>query len=542
MPQTSQRLIDAVEAGDVEEVEALCEEGEIDIDEREHEGGDTALLIACRKGCSSIVRVLLEYDANLKLTDDFGSTPFQIACGEGHVRIVRTFLRAGVDANEQARPGQDAPLHYANSPEVVQCLLQYGADVTRRGEQGKTPLFGKTNKAALDLLLKNGADPNAESYKHVTPLHEACQMGCVPIVKLLLERGAKANAMDSLERGPMHYASRWGDILAMVKILKQHGACVTWMDMRGRTPLHEACLGNHCDVAKWLVEQGCNPIDRDVNGMTALHFACLCDDFCADPRPLANWLIDTNHSLVHAVDSMQRTALHQCCSIPGGFLSQRPEMIMDLVKRGSFINARDCLGKTPLHLACLFNMPQHVHALLRHTWLNVDLNARDSFGWTGLHYACYKGLDDIVKILLAHGARVDIVNHKGRTPLHVMGISSSRGVHEGSEDESITRALEAPVRSEQKNDLYEKLLDLEKDIDQTGKSYSLLLSHGADATARDVHGNLPFFLAGTGCLLNEVYGMVRVAASQGLFESHRRAATPTDSRKRKRADADESHP
>lgn len=520
-----QRLHEAVEYWDLEAAESICERGEINIDEREEDdGGDTALLIACRKGYSSMVRLLLEYNASMSIADAFGNTPFQIACGEGYARIVKTFLRAGADPNEQTRAGRDAPLHYANTPKVVQVLLDHGADVSLQGDQGRTPVIGKTNKEALRLILEHNGDPNSESWTRVTPLHEACQMGCLPVVRLLLERGANPDALDNLQRGPFHYACRWGDIMEMVVLLKQYGASPTWRDIRGRTPLHEACIGNHIEVSQWLVGLGCHPNDRDLNGQTALHFTTQCDDFCADSRPLINWLVTKDPSLVHAVDNMQRTALHTCCSVPGGFLSQRPELLVDLVTKGSCVNAKDTLGKTALHLACLFNMPQHVVALVRH---GIDVNAKDASGWTGLHYAVYKGLDEVVKILLASGAQVNATNSQGRTPMHLVGVSSTRGVYEGREDEFITATLEAPARVEEKAGLYEKLMDLEKDIDQSSRSHTLLLSHGADATAHDSKGNLPFFLASTGCLLNEVFGMIRVAASQGLFRSdHQRVASP----------------
>jgi ankyrin repeat protein len=47
----------------------------------------------------------------------------------------------------------------------------------------------------------------------------------------------------------------------------------------------------------------------------------------------------------------------------------------------------------------------------------VDINAADSRGQTALHGAALWGFDDVVQFLVDHGAKLDIKDRQGRTPL-----------------------------------------------------------------------------------------------------------------------------
>jgi len=49
--------------------------------------------------------------------------------------------------------------------------------------------------------------------------------------------------------------------------------------------------------------------------------------------------------------------------------------------------------------------------------LGMDVNAVNSMGLTALHGAANRGSDDIIKFLVAKGARVDVQDKEGRTPL-----------------------------------------------------------------------------------------------------------------------------
>lgn len=83
-------------------------------------------------------------------------------------------------------------LHYSETPEITQCLIEAGADVNAIDHQGYTPLHVVNSMECAKILINAGANVMATTtVKKYTPLH------CVrnlQIVKLLLENGADLNA------------------------------------------------------------------------------------------------------------------------------------------------------------------------------------------------------------------------------------------------------------------------------------------------------------------------------------------------------------
>ncbi len=78
----------------------------------------------------------------------------------------------------------------------------------------------------------------------------------------------------------------------------------------------------------------------------------------------------------------------------------------------------DWEGKNALHIACkTYTANKVVLALIQHHIHKLDLNARDNRGCTPLHYLCAYGKVELVQQLIKLGARLDVKDKLGRTPL-----------------------------------------------------------------------------------------------------------------------------
>ena len=92
-----------------------------------------------------ILLILLSHNCSLNDDDGFGATALYCAANKEKVQMVRVLLQNGANPNTKTRvyidgPGAKTPLHVASpSREIMQLLLDHGADAAAKDDQGRTP-------------------------------------------------------------------------------------------------------------------------------------------------------------------------------------------------------------------------------------------------------------------------------------------------------------------------------------------------------------------------------------------------------------------
>ena len=106
---------------------------------------------AAEKGDVKELKKLLK-EINTNFRNEKGETPLHIVAGESHLEAVKLLLKHGADPNAQTIHGK-TPLHVAEKcdVDVVKLLLQYGADPNARDDNGQTPLHIITNEPIFDI-------------------------------------------------------------------------------------------------------------------------------------------------------------------------------------------------------------------------------------------------------------------------------------------------------------------------------------------------------------------------------------------------------
>ena len=131
-------------------------------------------------GCGECERRVELRIANILARSDNGVTPLHLAVAHSNnLEIIQVLLDNGADIASRADVGV-TPLHWADTPAVVQVLLDNGADIHAGDDFGMTPLHraamfsSDENPEVIQVLLDNGADIHGRDEIGMTPLHRAC--------------------------------------------------------------------------------------------------------------------------------------------------------------------------------------------------------------------------------------------------------------------------------------------------------------------------------------------------------------------------------
>jgi len=130
----------------------------------------------------------------------------------------------------------------------------------------------KTDASIARDLIEKGADVNARDENGATPLALAAKNGHNAILKVLIANGADLNAQDFGGHTPLMWAVTKGNGKS-AKILLESGAAPDMQNQHGQTALMLSANLNRNYIAKTLLKEGADVSIKDVNGHTAHSYA-----------------------------------------------------------------------------------------------------------------------------------------------------------------------------------------------------------------------------------------------------------------------------
>lgn len=215
-----------------------------------------------------LIKLLLEIGADVNLKDGDGNTPLFYVLDDINLDAAELLLKNGADVNIQGRIGQ-TPLFIARSKDAVNLLIQYKVSVNAREfRNSRTRLFSLTQQGELELvevLVENGADINIQDRIGQTPLFNAAYYKRTNVVKFILKHGANINIRDKRGRTPLFSAiSR-----DVAKLIIDSGADVNARDNQGKTALFFITYKK--EIVELLLDNGANINAKDNSGNTPLH-------------------------------------------------------------------------------------------------------------------------------------------------------------------------------------------------------------------------------------------------------------------------------
>jgi ankyrin repeat protein len=428
---TDRRLIEAAREGNHESVRALLKQN-VPVTVRDSDG-TTALHWAARADDMETVQLLLRAGADVKAEDRYSITPLSLAAEVGDAIMIEALVKAGADVNAAQPNGETVLMTAARTgkPDAMKVLLAHGAKVNARENQfGETALMwaaAENNAAAIQVLVEAGADKNARSTLLKFPEFKFITSG---MVTTSLPRGGWTSLM---------YAARQGSVEA-ARALADVGADLNLTDPDGSTALVLAIINAHFDLGEALLEKGADPNIADSTGMTALYAAVdmhTLGPMLSRPGPKVTDKLDAadmvgkliahdasmNVRLKRPIigrhhDSGDATMGEGTTPLIRATKNIDLPVIKLLLEGGADPSIAQKDYSTPMMVAIRgTSEPNGIEAIKLFIDHGADVDAFNAAGQTALHVAAGRGSDNIVRLLAARGAKLDMKDKQGHTPL-----------------------------------------------------------------------------------------------------------------------------
>jgi uncharacterized protein len=434
-------LLQAVKAGNLPAVlNALQQRQEPNQTEPD---GTTPLHWAVQQDHLDIVKALISAGANVNTRNRYGTAPLVLAATTGNVSVTKALLKAGADFRISVpETGNDlVTAARTGNPDVIKLLLTAGSDVNfAEPVSGQTALMwaaAEGHPEAVNALIAGRANVAAQSSDKKTALFFAVRRGDMSSVDSLLAAGADVNARIQPEKTPN------------CEICKQYPAGTMFSPL-GDSMLVVAILNANFDVADLLLKKGADPNAAGTH-WSPLHALVRTRNYeeTQFPAPKGTGKVDSlefaRRLLAHGANPSARAAGLTTKRSSGDqnyeefkgatpfFLAAKagdlPMLRLLLAAKADYTTPIET-HTTPLMVAagvgCVTGQwiePEHdiletVKLLVEE--LKADVNARNNRNETAVHGAACRAADSVVQYLADKGARLDIKNADGMTPLDLV--------------------------------------------------------------------------------------------------------------------------
>lgn len=417
-----QSLIDAAFLGDLPATLALLDAG---ADPNERGAGDVTPLDRAirssdyRQGCAAVALALLERGADPLATGQFGRTALDLAASRGHDALTRAMI-------ERFGARLDAPRSDPELPTLFQSACFGGLEWLARRcvVEGVDPTdVNSADAFGLHCVARGSSNADPRADERVAMIDWLIELGCDPN---LIQRGARGGA-------PLHVASRSADVRLVRRLIERGARVDALLPPCDTQCLHEA-VTNSAEVIRALVAAGADPRATDSAGATPLHRFATCIRYSVR-HDVLDALVSAGARL-DAVDARGLTPLGVALGTFDAAPNQATDAERDILRRFVALGADPASpgpkGVTLLILAAKKNDP-HLFAI---AVAGGGLDARDAQGWSALHYAATHADGELAGRLLASGATKALPTGKKRSFAKI-------AFPKGSTAEAIARATGA---------------------------------------------------------------------------------------------------